>query len=213
GAVRRHRLSVVGAGLRAGGFIPLGADGSRLQCPFSEELHRRTGQTAQEGHTCNLWVTALVHLPTGLVWSWWLGKADASERTHLERLLPTLPPQALVIADAGYQGFELASAMIRRGGDFLIRVSTQTTLHTAQATPPDAWRDGAVVLWPGRRAGRGRGAVGGAVARPGGAAAAAALVRPQPGTQGRCVAADQRVGPVPAVAGGGGVVLPNEMGK
>jgi len=147
-AVRLHLLCLFGSDLYLNGFIPIGVDGSRLKCPFSEEVHANTGQAAQEGHTCNVWVTAMVHLTTGMLWSWRLGPADSSERAHLARLLPTLPAKALLIADAGYQGFELATAMGRRGVSFLIRVSVQTTLHTIDTTQAADWQDGKIVLWP-----------------------------------------------------------------
>jgi hypothetical protein len=49
-----------------------------------------------------MWVTALVHLTTGIPWAWWLGRGNASEHDHLRRMIPTLPGRALVVADAGY---------------------------------------------------------------------------------------------------------------
>jgi len=147
-AVRLHLLGLFGTDLYLHGYIPIGVDGSRLSCPFSEELHANTGQTAQPGHTCNIWVTAMVHLTTGMLFSWRLGPADSSERAHLRRLLDTLPKGALLIADAGYQGFELATTMSRRGVDFLIRVSVQTTLHTLDTTQATDWQDGKIILWP-----------------------------------------------------------------
>lgn len=147
-AVRLHLLCLFGSDLYLHGYIPIGVDGSRLSCPFTEELHRNTGQTAQEGHTCNIWVTAMVHLSTGMLLCWRLGPADSSERYHLRRLLSSLPKAALLIADAGYQGFELASLMSRRGLNFLIRVSVQTKLHTTDTTQATDWQDGKIILWP-----------------------------------------------------------------
>jgi IS5 family transposase len=55
-----------------------------------------------------VWVTAFVHLGTGLLWSWRLGPGNADERQHLLQLLHTLPARALIIADAAYMGYELA---------------------------------------------------------------------------------------------------------
>ena len=62
----------------------------------------------------SLWVTALVHLTTGVPWAWRLGKATASERDHLRRMLPIVPAAALAVADAGYVGDELAAAISPR---------------------------------------------------------------------------------------------------
>ena len=42
-----------------------------------------------------MWLTALVHLATGVPYSWRLGKGTASERGHLKHLLRLLPLAAL----------------------------------------------------------------------------------------------------------------------
>lgn len=91
-ALRRRLLAVFGDALLEGGFIPLGCDGSRLECPRGDELLRRLPRAGKDGGAPTLWITALVHLATGVPWSWRLGKGDASEREHLRRLIPTLPP-------------------------------------------------------------------------------------------------------------------------
>jgi hypothetical protein len=51
-----------------------------------------------------LWVTAVLHLGLGVLWSWRLGKGSANEREHLRHLVGTLPRAALLVADAGYVG-------------------------------------------------------------------------------------------------------------
>lgn len=152
-------LRAVAAGLRqqlrlhfgqhlfVNGFIPLGVDGSRLRCPRTAQLQQRLGQAAQPQTPPQVWVTALVHLRLGLLWAWRLGKGDASERQHLRGLLSTLPPDALVIADAGYQGYELTSALMAAGVCFLIRVSSQTLLYPLSDVPAAYWSDGWVYGW------------------------------------------------------------------
>jgi Transposase DDE domain len=130
------------------GFIPLGCDGSRLACPRTAELERYLSQDGCSDTPPQVWVTAIVHLRLGLLWSWVVGKADANERQHLQRLLPTLPAGSLVVTDAGYQGYELASAMSAAGVSFLMRVSSQTLFYFAgEAADPSAWVDGVVYWW------------------------------------------------------------------
>jgi Transposase DDE domain len=146
--VRRHISHVFADRLPVEGFIPLGCDGSRLECPRTAELEQRLGAAGCEGSAPNLWVTALVHLPTGLLWSWRLGKGTASERDHLRLLLSTLPGNALVICDAGYKGFELASAILAGGAHFLIRASSQLHLFVEEGVPVDGFREGVVYYWP-----------------------------------------------------------------
>jgi hypothetical protein len=82
------------------GFEPMGCDGSRIECPRTTELEARLRQAGKNDAAPTLWVTAFVHLSTGLLWSWQLGPGTADERMHLRRLLATLSPQALIVCDA-----------------------------------------------------------------------------------------------------------------
>jgi hypothetical protein len=72
--------------------------------PQVPEAHRsaRAEQTkARATSTPQLWVTAVVHLGLGVLWSWRLGTGNANERAHVRRLVDTWPGGALLIADAG----------------------------------------------------------------------------------------------------------------
>jgi hypothetical protein len=156
-AAVRARLRRVFAGrLAVDGFVPLGCDGSRLACPRSAELERRLGQAGREHRAPLLWVTAVVHLPLGLPWAWRLGKGTASERGHLLRLLPALPPEALLVADAGYAGYEVRAALLTAGVAFLIRVGPGAALYVAERSALNRYREGPVWYWPlwAQRAGR-----------------------------------------------------------
>jgi hypothetical protein len=155
GGLRRFLLRWLRPWLGVEGFLPFGCDGSRLSCPWTEELEQRLGSGGKKAATPQAWITALVHLSTGLLWSWRSGKANASERDHLERLVPTLPAGALLVTDAGYQGVDLTRALLAAGVDFLMRISSQSTLY-AELMPAGGWRDGVVLLWTARdqKAGR-----------------------------------------------------------
>lgn len=132
------------------GFRPFGCDGTRLQCPRTPELERHLGQAGNKGSAPTVWVTAIVHLTTGLLWSWRIGKGTASERHHLRHLLVTLPARALLVADAGYVGYALAAQLIAAQVSFLIRVSSSVPLYTdaALTTPLATWQEGLVYYWP-----------------------------------------------------------------
>jgi hypothetical protein len=145
-AVRKQLLRVLGRWLSTQGFIVLGGDGSRLRCPRTPELEARLGKRA-ENDAPQVWITALVHVATGLPWSWRIGKGDASERHHLQDLIPTLPKTALVVADAGFQSFLLTKAILDAGFDMLVRASSQTTLYTTELTELTSWREGIVYWW------------------------------------------------------------------
>ena len=158
-------LRAVAAGLRQGlaarladrwvydGFVPLGCDGSRVECPRADELERRLGQAGKAGAAPTVWVTALVHLRLGLPWAWRLGQGTASERGHLLQLLSTLPAAALVVADAGFFGFALCRRLVAADVKFLLRMSSHVTLYTAQRVRAEGYRDGWVYYWPGQNRG------------------------------------------------------------
>jgi hypothetical protein len=95
-----------------------------------------------------VWVTALVHLRTGLLWSWRVGKGYSRERDHLRALLPTLPAAALVVADAGFNGYALARALTQAGVSFLLRMSGKDRLYiTKELTVEHFTSGGEVLLW------------------------------------------------------------------
>src|SRR5205823_13896497 len=85
---RRQLQADLGDDLVTEGFIALGCDGSRLECPRSAELERHMGQGSKEESAPMLWVTALAHLRTGLLWGWRLGRATAGGRLPLRQLPP-----------------------------------------------------------------------------------------------------------------------------
>jgi hypothetical protein len=150
GALRGRLIPLLGDDLLHGGFIPLGCDGSRLECCRNDELLARLGQAGKAACSPSLWVTAVVHLTTGVPWSWQLGKGNASERDHLRRLLPGLPGLALIVADAGFDGYDLAVAILDSGASFLIRMSSKAHLLVDEFTDPGRFQQGWVRYWPGR---------------------------------------------------------------
>jgi hypothetical protein len=142
---------------RVGEFIPFGVDGSRLLCPRTPELEQRLGTANKKEAAPSLWVTALVHVRLGLLWSWRLGQSRASERGHFLQMLPLLPAGALVVADAGFYGFGLAQALLQAQVHFLIRMSSHATLGIDRRVDPLRFREGLVYYWPAQKDG-GRGA-------------------------------------------------------
>jgi hypothetical protein len=146
-AVRCRLAHVFADRWRVDGFIPLGCDGSRLTCPRSAEFEQRLGMD-NEHSPPTIWVTAVVHLSSGLLWSWRLGKGSASERDHLRRLLPTLPPSTLLVADAGYVGYELLQALRASSVCFLIRLSSTAPLYTSERLAWSRIREGLAYYWP-----------------------------------------------------------------
>jgi len=133
------------------GFVPIGCDGSRVECPRTRELEERMGQAGKDKSAPTLWVTALVHLRWGVPWAWRFGKGTASEREHLGQLLSVLPRSALLVADAGYFGFRLAEQLVQKRVMFLLRMSSNVTLYTQEHVRLEHYREGEVYYWPSRK--------------------------------------------------------------
>ena len=134
---------------RLGGFIAFGCDGSRLECARTAELEKRLGSGGKEDSAPTVWVTAIVHLMTGVPWTWRFGRGSKpSERSHLAAMLKELPRQALVVADAGYYGYELLTELIRAKVSYLIRMSSTVTLYTETQHRLGGFREGMVYYWP-----------------------------------------------------------------
>ena len=126
----------------------MGCDGSRIECPRSAELEARIRLAGKNDSAPTVWVTAFVHLGTGLLWSWQLGPGTADERKHLRCLLATLSPAALVVADAAYMGYELARSIVLSQRSFLLRMSSKVYLYTMEQAALESWNEGLVYYWP-----------------------------------------------------------------
>jgi len=142
----RQRLAAL-VDLSVDGFIPLGCDGTRLTCPRTAELERFLSGANQKNAAPSIWLTAVVHLRTGVPWCWWWGQGDANERWHLQQMLPFLPALTLLVADAGYIGYELMSLVSQRVS-FLIRGCSKAPLYTKNLVKMDAFREGECLYWP-----------------------------------------------------------------
>jgi hypothetical protein len=129
------------------GFIPIGCDGSRIECPRTEELERNLPSGGKSNAAPSMWVTALVHLSSGMLLAWFFGPGDSSERHHLLQLLQTLPAQALLVTDAGYPGYKIFDRLLLAEVSFLIRVSSNQTFYTKEGTAIEKWQEGPVYYW------------------------------------------------------------------
>ena len=149
GGIRRRLEKLLTKRLAVGGFIPLGCDGTRCECPRTEELERRLGVSGKEDSAPTIWITALVHLPTGVPWSWRCGcGSKSSERKHLCLLLSCLPKRAMVVTDAGYYGYQVIRELVDAKVFFLIRMCSNVTLYVEGIEDSGAFHDGEVLYWP-----------------------------------------------------------------
>jgi hypothetical protein len=134
--------------LRLHGWLPVACDGTRLECPRTQQLQERLDQAGKAGSAPEVYLTTLVLLPLGLLWSWRLGKGTASEHYHLRWLRGTLPNDSLIVADAGFLGYDLFRAILQTPASFLVRLSSRAYLYTLQHVPLERFREGEVYYWP-----------------------------------------------------------------
>ena len=144
--VRHESTPGYGARRLVDGFEPMGCDGSRIECPRTAELEARLGRAGKTDAAPTLWVTAFVHLPTGLLWSWQLGPGTAAEQAHLRSLLGTLAPEALIVCDAAYMGYELVQAILGTERSFLFRMSSRVHLYTPERRRLGDWTEKSEVM-------------------------------------------------------------------
>ena len=155
-AVRRLVASRWGRDWSSGGFVAVACDGSRQQCPRSAALEKRLGCCGKKDSAPMLYLTSLVLLPAGLLWSWCVGPGTASEHDQLRQLLPTLPRCALLVGDACFLGYDLFTDSGAAGADFLVRVSSRAYLYTDGRRRLRRYRQGPVYYWPGPARKQGR---------------------------------------------------------
>jgi hypothetical protein len=147
--IRGRIETIFGNSWKVGDFIPFGCDGTRQSCPRTEQLEQRLGTGGKDGSPPMIWNTSIVHLTLGFPFCWRLGKGGkASERSHLIFMLRFLPAWALIVADAGYVGYEVAAKMILARVFFLIRMSSSATFYTESNEPLEEFREGIVYYWP-----------------------------------------------------------------
>jgi hypothetical protein len=142
----RRRLAAL-LDLTVDGFIPLGCDGSRLSCPRTAPLERFLSVANQKNSAPSVWLTAVVHLRWGVPWCWRWGKGNANERWHLQMMLPLLPATTLLVADAGYIGYELLQ-LLNTQVSFLIRGCSKAPLYTNERVKLASFQEGECLYWP-----------------------------------------------------------------
>ena len=132
---------------RVGGFAAFGVDGSRVECPMTAANEKAFGTAGKSKTGPQQFLTTIFHIATGLIWDFRRGDARASERSHLLEMLGDLPADALLLADAGFTGYDLLRQIIDSGRSLLIRVGSNVRLLAKLGWCCQEY-DGIVYLWP-----------------------------------------------------------------
>jgi hypothetical protein len=129
------------------GWCAFAVDGSRVECPRTVANQETLRCAGKKKTGPQLFLTTILHMGTGLPWAFRIGPGTDSERNHLRDLLGLLPPQALLVADAGFVGYDLLTAILAGSSQFLIRVGNNVTL-LRELGFAQVQADNTVYLWP-----------------------------------------------------------------
>ena len=149
-AVRSRVFHLLADRMTLEGWLPLGCDGSRMECPRTEELEQCMGKPKGQAAP-TLWLIALVSLTTGVLWSWRLGTSKTGERRVPDRSLGDAPQavlkSVLLVCDAGYVGYDLCGHLLKQQCSFLIRLSSQAQLYSLEMVKVEGFTEGEFWYW------------------------------------------------------------------
>jgi hypothetical protein len=148
--LRQHMRQQSGAYWQRYGWCAFAADGSRVECPRTEANEKELKCAGKKKTTPQLFLTTLWHMGTGLPWDFRIGPGTASERRHLEDMLGDLPRRSLIVADAGFWGFDFYSRINAADQHFLMRVGSNVRL-LKELGYCEFEDDSTVYLWPDER--------------------------------------------------------------
>lgn len=144
--LRRHMQSMTDH-QRCGRWEAYAVDGSEFVCPRTEENQRAMGEVGKPNGMPLVSLTTLYHLRLGLPWALRVGPGTDSERSHLRDMVGELPSGSLLVADAGFVGYDLCCSLLAQKQHFLLRVGGN--IHLLNELGYDCEVHGRTVyLWP-----------------------------------------------------------------
>lgn len=107
---------------------------------------KQSASTKKKLTSPQMWLTLVWDAVTGLPWDWRSGPSDSSERDHFREMLPELPKNTLITADAGFVGYEFWKSILDADLQFVIRAGGNVKLirNLGYARQYDQ----TVYLWP-----------------------------------------------------------------
>ncbi len=144
--LRARTVAAAGGELRIGQWIPIGVDGSKIDAPRTV-ANETLGFVGKDKCGPQMVLLLLMHLGAMLPWGWAVGDARESERALVHRAIDDLPERTLLVADAGFTGYQFLRTLQRHGVHFLVRVGRNVRLLRQLGCYA---REGthAVYLWP-----------------------------------------------------------------
>lgn len=149
--LRDHHRRIAGLAWTRHGWLVFSVDGTRVEVPRTARNEAAFGCAGRKKTGPQLSLTTVYHLGTGLPWTWQIGPGIESEQAQLYSMLDLLPAGSLLVADAGFTGFDLLQSLLARGIQFLVRMGSNRTLLKG-LTEVRVQTDGERVwFWPTRK--------------------------------------------------------------
>ena len=153
-ALKKHfqalMKSFAGDSWRCGIWLAIAVDGTRLEASRTKENELGLGRAGREKTGPQVMMTTLWHLGLGMPWDYRLGPGTDSERHHMRDMIWSLPPQSLLIGDAGFIGYDLCCELHRNNHAFLLRIGGNKRLLDRLHRPPTKSTT-IVYYWPQAR--------------------------------------------------------------
>lgn len=144
--LRQHMRSMTDH-QRCGRWEAYAVDGSQFACPRTEENQQAMGDVGKPEGVPLVSLTTLHHLRLGLPWALRVGPGTDSERAHLRDMAHELPSGSLLVADAGFVGYDLCRSLLARKQHILLRVGGNIHLLGVLGYDCEV-RGRTVYLWP-----------------------------------------------------------------
>lgn len=122
-------------------------DGSDAACPRTIANQQAMGDTGKPNGIPQLSMTVVYHVGLAMPWAFRVGPSTQSEREHLRDMFDELPAESLLVADAGFIGYELCREMLGKNQRFLLRVGGNVHLLTGLGYDYEVAGE-TVYLWP-----------------------------------------------------------------
>lgn len=139
-------------GQRWGEFVPIAVDGSKIDAPKTIG-NEQLGFAGKDKCLPQMNLLMMLHLGIGQLWGWQIDGVRTSERALLRRAIPDLPENTLLVADAGFFGYQMLRCLMEHKVDFLIRVKGNARL-IRRLDADRRKRDARVWHWPNAHRGR-----------------------------------------------------------
>ncbi len=145
--LRRQTQLLAGGHWRIGAWLAFAVDGTKVDCPRTRDNQRRLKIGGRKKSGPQMLLVCLMHLGTGLLWSWRRTHARGSETGLLRDMLGDLPPGVLLLADAGFCGYHVLRDILTRGHHVLVRAGANRKLLRKLGYAVREHQD-IVYLWP-----------------------------------------------------------------